>query len=232
MKKFFTSIVIALCAMSMNAQETIAIDADATYASNQTVSSENCSLTFGAGDTWTAKAATLGDFTAYVSGANNPKDAEGQPYSAETKNLPVGGTYYVVKANVAGTVSFAMVLNKDKAFYVVKKADATALASSVLTLTNKNNESVELDASNKVAEKFYGSVDFKVEANTEYLVFCNGSKLGFYGLTFTAGGESAIANVKADKVNANTPVYNLNGQKVSKDYKGVVVKNGKKYVQK
>ena len=232
MKKFFTSIVIALCAMSMNAQETIAIDADATYNSDQTISSENCSLTFGAGDTWTAKAAGLGDFTAYVSGANNPKDAEGQPYSAETKNLPVGGTYYVVKTKVAGTVSFAMVLNANKAFFVVKKSDAAALGSSALTLTDKSGATVELDASNKVAEKFYGNVEFKAEANTEYLVFCNGSKLGFYGLTFTAGGESAIANISADKANENAPVYNLNGQKVSKDYKGVVVKNGKKYVQK
>ena len=32
--------------------------------------------------------------------------------------------------------------------------------------------------------------------------------------------------------NTNAPVYNLAGQQVNASYKGVVIKNGKKYVQK
>jgi hypothetical protein len=31
---------------------------------------------------------------------------------------------------------------------------------------------------------------------------------------------------------ANDDYYNLSGQRVGKDYKGIVIKNGKKYVQK
>ena len=38
--------------------------------------------------------------------------------------------------------------------------------------------------------------------------------------------------VVASKVNTNAPIYNLAGQKVSKSYKGVVIQNGKKFVQK
>lgn len=38
--------------------------------------------------------------------------------------------------------------------------------------------------------------------------------------------------VVASKVNANAPIYNLAGQKVNKSYKGVVIQNGKKFVQK
>ena len=43
---------------------------------------------------------------------------------------------------------------------------------------------------------------------------------------------SGIINVKEDVVKANGAIYNLAGQRVSKDYKGIVVKNGKKLVVK
>lgn len=42
------------------------------------------------------------------------------------------------------------------------------------------------------------------------------------------GTESGIINVKKDAVKADGAIYNLAGQRVSKDYKGIVVKNGKK----
>ncbi len=45
-------------------------------------------------------------------------------------------------------------------------------------------------------------------------------------------GESGIINVKKDAVKADGAIYNLAGQRVSKDYKGIVVKNGKKYITK
>ena len=43
------------------------------------------------------------------------------------------------------------------------------------------------------------------------------------------GGETAIKSVKAAKEDG--AIYNLAGQKVSASYKGVVIKNGKKYIQ-
>ena len=43
---------------------------------------------------------------------------------------------------------------------------------------------------------------------------------------------SGIINVKEDAVKNNGAIYNLAGQRVSKDYKGIVVKNGKKYIVK
>ena len=41
---------------------------------------------------------------------------------------------------------------------------------------------------------------------------------------------ASINNIKANAI--NTPIINLNGQIVSKDYKGVIVKNGKKFISK
>ena len=43
-------------------------------------------------------------------------------------------------------------------------------------------------------------------------------------------GLDAIQTVKAAK--ASTAIYNLKGQKVDASYKGIVIMNGKKYLQK
>ena len=45
-------------------------------------------------------------------------------------------------------------------------------------------------------------------------------------------GTNISSAVVASKVNANAQIYNLAGQKVNKSYKGVVIQNGKKFVQK
>lgn len=43
---------------------------------------------------------------------------------------------------------------------------------------------------------------------------------------------TGITNITANEAAKNAPVYNLAGQKVTKAYKGVVIKNGKKMIQK
>ena len=45
-------------------------------------------------------------------------------------------------------------------------------------------------------------------------------------------GDTGISTMKADKNNANAPMDNLAGQKVAKDFKGIVIQNGKKMVVK
>ena len=46
------------------------------------------------------------------------------------------------------------------------------------------------------------------------------------------GQTSNIAEITTDAASINAPAYNLAGQKVSVSYKGVVIKAGKKYIQK
>ena len=46
------------------------------------------------------------------------------------------------------------------------------------------------------------------------------------------GQTTGITNITADEAAKSAPVYNLAGQKVTKAYKGVVIKNGKKMIQK
>lgn len=43
---------------------------------------------------------------------------------------------------------------------------------------------------------------------------------------------TGISNIEAAANDKNAPIYNLAGQRVGKDYKGVVIKNGQKYIQR
>jgi hypothetical protein len=56
----------------------------------------------------------------------------------------------------------------------------------------------------------------------------------FYAFLFSTDGKlpSGISTVKAAKFNADAPAYNLAGQKVGKDFKGLVIKNGANVVNK
>jgi hypothetical protein len=80
-------------------------------------------------------------------------------------------------------------------------------------------------------QAFWGWITFEAKAGVDYWLFQDSSQIGFGGYEFTPSGETGIANVKAAQ-NANASIYNLAGQKVSKDYKGVVILNGKKMIQK
>ena len=82
-----------------------------------------------------------------------------------------------------------------------------------------------------------------------YKFNANGSKMSLAGVVFSAaddltiatedgveiykgGGETAIQGAKVATVAGNSAIYNLAGQKVNASYKGIVIKDGKKYIQK
>ena len=62
--------------------------------------------------------------------------------------------------------------------------------------------------------------------NTTYELDLNNILISLNGTT------TGITNITTDEAAKNAPVYNLAGQKVTKAYKGVVIKNGKKMIQK
>ena len=67
------------------------------------------------------------------------------------------------------------------------------------------------------------------------ITFTNTGEQCCYIIEITiAAGEvvSGIQDVKATVVDLNAPAYNLAGQKVSENYRGVVIKNGVKMIQK
>ena len=72
---------------------------------------------------------------------------------------------------------------------------------------------------------------WKLEDNTESLINQEGADNFFVkvvgGNVYSLGIDNAVNDNTAPTV-----IYNLAGQRVSKDYKGIVIKNGKKYFVK
>lgn len=58
----------------------------------------------------------------------------------------------------------------------------------------------------------------------------NNKAMGLNNVTFTSEGSgTGISNITADE-NADAPAYNIAGQRVNANAKGLIIKNGKKYV--
>lgn len=75
-----------------------------------------------------------------------------------------------------------------------------------------------------------GYIDFSVEAGKTYWLFNPKSQIGIYGFYFDS--TTGITDVKNDFSEVNAPVYNLAGQKVNANAKGLLIKNGKKFMNK
>lgn len=106
----------------------------------------------------------------------------------------------------------------------------------------------------------FGVVMFPVYAECSYLYGAQGSKMTSNGVIFTTekpvvtiygtpgedgaapaevtftypgaqGGSSAIESTVIDQpADENAPIYNVYGQRVNKDYKGILIQNGKKFI--
>lgn len=75
-----------------------------------------------------------------------------------------------------------------------------------------------------------GYVSFPVVAGKTYYMFNPKSQIGLYGFQFTT--TTGINDITVGANNADAPVYNLAGQRVGKDAKGILIQNGKKFVRK
>jgi hypothetical protein len=93
-----------------------------------------------------------------------------------------------------------------------------------------------------------GVLYFPVAEGCKYFAHATGSKISWSGILFSdaeaksvkvegdgisktlVGGSTGINSVKAAAIDG--AIYNLAGQKVNASYKGVVIQNGKKFLQK
>ena len=93
---------------------------------------------------------------------------------------------------------------------------------------NVDNQKLEMTSEKEGTKvfKFYNwsGVSKKVVLNVK--------KAFLRSVTITSVTAAGIKNVQTIEVNENAPIYNLAGQHVSKDYKGVVIQNGKKFIKK
>lgn len=102
---------------------------------------------------------------------------------------------------------------------------------------------VGLDDGAYVAKRYYkfdvplpaglsGNVAFRVGSGKKEGATA-GSQVQIYNVQIESGSADAgVEGILDDAADVNAPVYNMMGVKVDSSYKGVVIKNGKKYVQK
>lgn len=130
------------------------------------------------------------------------------------------GQGVLLKGEANGTVSFAfggeepVIAQND--FQPVLKATATPAGKAIYVL--KDN-------------KFMKYVGATLVANKAYIEL--GSTSGAKALSIEFDGETTdIGGIKAAGTDDNAPVYNLQGQRVDINTKGIIIKNGKKIINK
>jgi len=74
-------------------------------------------------------------------------------------------------------------------------------------------------------------VTFQAEAGKSYWLFQHTSQVGFQGFEFTPGSSEGISEITAN-ADEKAAMYNLAGQKIESGYKGIVIRNGKKFILK
>ena len=234
MKKFFTLIAAVALAASVNAQGTYAVQVgDKVNAGDKITSVENITLTYmeNAGtafaDVKKQSNWADGDFTAYVCGKNSGKLVSG----AEPT-----GCAYKFETTKAGSVTVGVQLGGTKGFHILNADFAEVAPASYNLPAAKDGDSQEFTQNEKgeniIAEKSNGTVTFSVAEGGTYYVFAAGSKMGFYGFKYVTGTSTGISDIQAPKSSKDGATFNLLGQKVANDAKGLVIKNGKKFINK
>ena len=104
------------------------------------------------------------------------------------------------------------------------------LQEDIATKGTEGADAYVVGAGNQAAWVY---LTFEAAANETYYIFNKNTQVGFSGIEFTPAGQSGIADIIADKtLNENAPIYNVYGQRVNKDYKGVLIQNGKKFMNR
>lgn len=173
--------------------------------------------------------------------------------------LPKNGTYVTLSSKVAGMMKVTVWINKgSRDVYVVKGSDAKALAlgTDVIVsgyINGQNNDVAEGPLAgyprlqDNIAPKgtegtdayvvgagnqaFWGYLTFIAQPNETYYIFNKNTQIGFGGFEFNAGVTGIDGVTVNAGVDANAPIYNLAGQRVSKDAKGILIQNGRKFIK-
>ena len=209
MKKFFTLVAMALMAVGANAQELIA-EVDFTTATeftgwNQFGDGQEGSVELKAGE---GLAITVGSQT-------------GQLWQPQTMIVPDGSF------NVEEDGNYKVVV-------VAKFPTAGTLQINMGTWASNDQTTVDVPASDDFQTVEIEFPGFAYTLEGCHLLFQNGDFLGTTIVKSVKVIDMSTTGIEAVKANqhVNGAIFNLAGQKVNANYKGVVIQNGKKFIQK
>lgn len=236
MKKIFTLIAVALLA-TVGAQAQTVISWEDSWSKNNiqtTTSGYKLQITGNTSKTLDKGGTIAIDGTDYTAiklsnGAQNTLTApEGTTIKKVTIYSYMNITYNKMKERDNGTPYIR------DAYW--KEVNGVSYDGSVLmkscNLSSDDLATVE-NASNYVGTDQPDKYEFTLDAPVNSMTFTNTGEQVAFVLVIETGTPAGISNATADKaVNEDAPVFNLAGQRVSKDYKGVVIQDGKKRINK
>ena len=174
-----------------------------------------------------------------------PANTKATTYKVVTNNLVVSKEY---KENDVIPAGEAVVISATAGNYTFKAADATAEKDNDNMLLGTDEEKaiaddansyfykLSLDNNGKNAGFYWGAengVAFTNGAHKAYLKVSENQANGAKFFSLGGNGETTgIDAIESEKANANAPIFNLSGQRVDNSYKGIVIKNGKKFMKK
>lgn len=150
-------------------------------------------------------------------------------YNSSSKELTYTKINGVVEAGKA-------VILKGKGNYILEASSETATVTetglkasdgsikgtdNIYCLANKNN----------VVGFYRVSSDVTIPANKAYLEINAANSAKYYSIGI-GGNTTGIQAIQQNSVKADGIMYSLSGQRVGKDYKGIVICNGKKMIKK
>ena len=152
-------------------------------------------------------------------------------YDATSNKLAFNKINGVVAANTAVIVKGAA-----GDYTLAKAITAATITETGLNASDgsvKGAENIYCLANKSEGLGFYQvSSSVTIPANKAYLeIPASAGARTFYSMEF-GGGTTGINTILANGAKANSAIYSLSGQQVSKAYKGIVIVNGKKMIQK
>lgn len=173
------------------------------------------------------------------------------PFKYENKNTPKGVLVTISTNAEAGKAS-----NKKSNLDVIYVDDIAMIYNSGLKSAQYKNTTLSF-ADNKAAIEIEGKAseaDFSIASDGEgayiskvlktnegetgkstlYITITSNDlqKSNCFEVAITDKTATGIYNIKSDSNATSSTLYNLAGQQVSNSYKGIIIKNGKKYINK
>lgn len=131
------------------------------------------------------------------------------------------------------------VILKGKGDYILEASSETATVKETGLKASDGNKTVaDYDNIYCLANKKSNGVGFykvatgvKIPANKAYLEINESTSAKYYSIGI-GGNTTGIQAIQQNSVKADGIMYSLSGQRVGKDYKGIVICNGKKMIKK
>lgn len=220
MKKIFTLIAAAFVAVSVNAevvQVNINESGEESVAANTVLSDNECFTATTVFDTTGSKESYEYAHAGITFPAWIEIRVDKEP-SSENPNGTVKKTSVIIVAKKSAKLSAYVRTGPNKEVKLFDKATFTALEST-------SSYTVESEKNNR------WTWTWNIEAGHEYVLSEKSGTGRLSGFTYELGTSTGISSVE-NEVSADAAIYNSVGQRVNANAKGLVIKNGKKFVNR